>query len=180
MADKDAPTLIDQAVEGLDTVTTVLAKVGIEVSPFAGQVVLLVLLLALLFLTRKKLYPFTAASAAGVVPIIVALGILISWVYQLAVPLPDHVFGRVLALDRVGLSLGLQDFQGYLIPPGISPVDNVSGDFAVRFDPSFGDHPRSVVIYREGCKKYLHPITRRQVVSQSPVTIHFICKEKSS
>lgn len=180
MADKDVPTIIDQAVEGLDTVTTVLAKVGIDLGPFAGQVVLLVLTFALLGLARKKIYPVTTASSIALVPLIVAAGILISWVYQLAVPLPDHVFGRVVMSDRPNLSVAVRDFRGHIIPPGISPVDSLSGDFAIRFNPSFGDHPRAILVYAVGCETYSHPITRMQIVVQSPVDIQYVCKEKST
>lgn len=177
---ESAPSIIDQAVDGLDTVTTVLAKVGIEISPLAGQGVLLILLLALLFLARKKIFPLTIGSSLGLVPALVGTGIIFSWIYQVFVPLPDHVFGKVFVENSANLSVELLDFQSHVIPPGSAPVDSVTGDFAIRFTPSFGDHPRTVVVYREGCVRYLQEITRQQIVAQSRVDIRFTCKEEGA
>ncbi|USG62424.1 hypothetical protein NBZ79_05465 [Sneathiella marina] len=179
MAAQDA-SIIDQALELFDEATTVFAKFGIDISPFASQIIITAILLVLLFLFRKTLWPLTLASIVGIVPLIVVAGIAISWIYQLVLPLPDHVFGRVADGNLSDLSVELVDFHDRVLPPGSVRVDTVSGDFAIRYTPSFGDRPRAVVIHRPGCAPYRQTISRPQVAERAVIDIRFSCTEETS
>ncbi len=174
--------LLDYPGEVLQKVVDLLAGVGVEVSPLVTQVFLLVLVLAVLVVFRRKLWPPARAErlalVAGMALLLVALGLLGHWARLLVAPLPDHVQGRVIAADLHQVRVALLDHRGEALPAGSGVVDTGSGEFALRYHVGFGDRPRTLVVRRPGCVEHRVPLGLAALRAGSCFEVEFTCEER--
>jgi hypothetical protein len=175
-------SILDYPSEVLDKVSDLFGAVGIELTPFAGQVILLLLTVITLLVFRKRYWPLKNAQplwsiGAGALGIVL-IGIIFSWVYYLINPLPDHIFGKVNSEDLTDVGVGATDFRGDQIPAGSGVVDSRTGEFALRYEVSFGDRPRALIISKPNCDDQKVPISRAKLRAQSDFNVNYTCKEK--
>jgi amino acid transporter len=180
--DKAVLSFFDYPGEFLDKIVEQLAKVGVDVGPLGSQLVLLLLAAATLFAFRRQFWPLRSARPwgliSGVAVIVLAAGVIYSWIYQLIKPLPDHVYGKVHAAELSNIRVSVIDLQGELIPAGTGAVDTVTGEFALRYRVSFGDRPRALRVSKPGCEERRYPISRARLRAQEEFILDFTCAAK--
>jgi hypothetical protein len=173
--------LLDYPAQFLDQLTGLVAKVGVELSPFATQAALLVLSIVIVAAFRNQFWPLKTAKPIGVISavalLLAAFAIVISWVNELARPLPDHIFGRVQATGLDGLYVSVRDFRDEMIAAGSGAVDSVSGEFALRYRAPFADRPRSLLFSKPGCADQRYNISREKLRSGEEFVVDFACRE---
>lgn len=112
------------------------------------------------------------------------VGIVSGWTLNLMSPLPTRVTGQV-RLDRDGsgmrlsnVRVALLDFRGNTISkePGI--VDSESGFFALSYEQSFGDRPRSIRTVAPGCADQVTAIGRSRLKSGASFLVIYACEQK--
>ena len=164
-------SILDYPGEVLEKIGDLFGAVAIELTPFAGQVILLLLTVITLLVFRKRYWPLKNAQALWAVGAgalgIVLIGIIFNWLYYLIKPLPDHIFGKVNSDDLTEVRVGAVDFRGDQLPVGSGKVDSRTGEFVLPYKASFGDRPRALSISKPNCKKKMVPISRAKLRAQS-------------
>jgi len=174
-------SILDYPGEALDQVGDLFGKVGIELTPFASQVILLTLTVITLLVFRKRYWPLKNAQplwaiGAGALGIVL-IGIIYSWGYYKIKPMPDHIFGKVDSEDLTDVSVGALDFQGEQIHVVDREVDS-TGKFVLQYKISFGDRPRALIVSRPKCKDKTVPISRAKLRARSRFIVSYTCKEE--
>ena len=175
-------SILDYPGEVLDKVGDLFGAVGIELTSFAGQVILLLLTVITLLVFRKRYWPFKNAQplwaiGAGALGI-VSIGIIFSWVYYLINPLPDHISGEVNSEDLTDVRVRVFDFKGHEIPAGSGKVDSMTGVFVLPYEVSFGDRPRTLIVRKPNCVEKKVPISRAKLRAKSKFIVNYTCKEE--
>lgn len=159
---------LDIINETLDTVSGALRDLGIEVSAFTSQLLMLLLIAVILAVMRKKFIPLANLDGKGAAtiaaPVLIGLGILASWTDQYLNP-PEKfvVAGIIQAQNTNGLVLDLLSFEGGEMQAGTPQIETPSGEFFARYDYGLTRYPRHIRVSQLGCDNTLVPVSLAQL-----------------
>jgi hypothetical protein len=159
---------LDIINETLDLVSGQLRDLGVEVSPFTSQVIMLVLIAVILTAMRKKFQPLSNLDGKGAAmlaaPVLIGLVILASWADQFFNPPPKFVIAGVIHAENLdGLVLDLLGPDGHAMQRGGPVIEQSSGEFFARYDYGVTRYPRQIRISQMGCSTTLTPVNLAQL-----------------
>jgi hypothetical protein len=171
---------LDIINETLDAVSGGLRGLGIEVSAFASQLLMLLLIVLILAAMRKKFIPLSNLDGKGAAtlaaPVLIGLGILVSWADQYFDPPEKFVVAGVIQAEDVnGLVLDLLSFEGGEMQMGTPQIETRSGEFFARYDYSVTHYPRHIRVSQLGCGETLVPVTLAQLRASHDFQILHSC-----
>jgi hypothetical protein len=164
----------------LDEITKTLVDLGIEVSAFMLQLLMLVLIVVVLLAMRRRFIPLSKLNGPNAamlaVPVLIGLGIVVSWGDQWLNP-PERtvVAGMIDAEDRNDLRVALLSVEGRPMQTGSPIVEVQSGEFLARYDYGITRYPRHIQISRRGCEQQLEPVSLSQLRTGHDFQIIFEC-----
>ena len=158
-------TPLDLINDVLDQIARTLAGVGVELSAFHLQLIMLILATVLLFVLRKSWWPPKNAALPGLMGaaalLVVMLMIVASWVSQRIDPPLPTVAGTIIDKGPGLFTVQLLDLHQH--PMGRpATIDQVTGDFLAFYQFSTGRYPRSLAITGPGCTKRV-PVSLSQL-----------------
>jgi hypothetical protein len=159
---------LDIINETLDLVNGQLNDLGVEVSPFVSQVLMLVLIVVILTAMRNKFLPLSKLDSKGAAmlaaPVLIGLVILTSWTDQFFNPPPKFIVAGVIrAANPDGLVLDLLGPDGHAMQRGDPVIEQSSGEFFARYDYGVTRYPRQIRISQMGCGTTLTPVNLAQL-----------------
>ena len=159
---------LDLINETLDLVSGQLRDLGVEVSPFASQALMLTLIVVILAAMRKTFLPLSNLDGVGVAklaaPVLIGLMILISWADQFFNPPPKFVVAGVIRTASLdGLALDLVGPDGHAMQTGNPVIERPSGEFFARYDYGLTRYPRQIRVSQANCGTTLVAVNLAQL-----------------